>query len=197
MGNQGVNFGRAGAARDFFGPALGGGWKGATPDRNRIDKMAMSQSERIRLIEEAARKTVSRNKCVDSSFLTLINQAKACSGSAVPVRVAAVVNRDDCPTNVVIRGKGTNGEYFGHILQAQNCAICPDTGVVDGGVVPTVQLPTPCPNFAVQPFAQQNISTIYPAPYVAPCKDPGNRTYFPTVPKRGDNCNLEHLPYDS
>ena len=157
--------------------------------------MAMSQSERLRLIQEQATKYVSRNKCVDSSLLTMQRQAQA-SRTAAPTTVAAVVSQNGCAANVVIRGKGTNMDYTGILQAAQACAICPDNAPADTGVVPVVVLPTPCVNYDVQPFAQQNISTIYPAPYVAPCTDPGNRQYFPVKPLRGDTCNNQHLPYD-
>jgi hypothetical protein len=163
---------------------------------NRECKMAMSQSERIRLIEESARKIVSRNKTVDSSLRTLLVQAQA-SQIATPQRVAGVVDRNDCPTNVTISGKGTNGEYLGLLQVAQGCAICPTVKPTDTGLVPTITIPTPCLNFTTIPFAQQNISTIYPAPYVAPCSDPGIQGYFPPKERKGENCNAKHLPYDS
>ncbi len=194
-----INFGGAGGAPFFSEEAPAAALPKSPTLFRKSNRMAMSQSERIRLLQEAVPRTVSRNKCVDSSFLTMINQAKAASGSAVPVRVAAVIDRNDCATNVTIAGKGMNGEYFGQILAAQHCAVCPDNRPPDGGVQPTITIPTVCPNFSVQPWAQQNISTIYPAPYVAPCTDPGNRVYFPNEPLRGDssNCTLPHLPYPS
>lgn len=90
-------------------------------------------------------------------------------------------------------------DYSAILQKAQGCAICPDVPPADTGVVPVVTLCTPCINNEVIPFAQQNISTIYPAPYVAPCTDPGNRHYFPEKPVRGDgpSCTHRHLPYDT
>lgn len=157
--------------------------------------MAMLQSERLRLLQEASTKVVSRFKCVDSSLQTLIVQAQASQTSA-PATVAAVASRSAGPTNVVATGKGTGGEYLGILQVAQGCAICPDVAPV-GAEVPAVILSVPTINYDVQPFAQQNISTIYPAPYIAPCTDPGNRFYFPSKPIRGPACNSQHLPYDS
>ncbi len=158
----------------------------------------MSQSERIRLIEEQARKVVSRNRCVDSSLQTMKVQAQA-SKVLAQTTIATSVGVDGCNRTLVNRGKGANMEY-GAILQSQQaCAVCPTTAPADTGATPVVILPTPCVNYTTVPFAQQNISTIYPAPYVAPCTDPGNRVYFPVKPVRGDdpNCKYEHLPYDS
>ncbi len=158
--------------------------------------MAMLQSERLRLLEESTKRVISRNKCVDSSLQTLIAQSRASSSSA-PTIVSAVMNQNGCAANVVISGKGTNGEYLGILQEAQNCAVCKGAADNASGVYPIQTVAVPAVNFAVQPFAQQNISTIYPAPYVAPCTDPGNRVYFPTPQNKGDSCNYRHLPYDS
>jgi hypothetical protein len=158
--------------------------------------MAMLESERLRLLQEAATKVVSRFKCNDSSLQTLIVQAQACSRSA-PATVAGVVDRGNgCATNVVATGKGTNGEYLGILQVAQGCAICPDTAPA-GPEVPAIVLPTVCPDYTRQPFAQQGISAVDPAPYIAPCTDPGNRVYFPAKQNKGSACNYKHLPYDS
>lgn len=157
--------------------------------------MAMLQSERLRLLQEASTKVVSRFKCVDSSLQTLIVQAQASQTSA-PATVAGVASRPAGATNVVATGKGTGGEYLGILQVAQGCAICPDVAPA-GAEVPAVILSVPTLNYDVQPFAQQNISTIYPAPYIAPCTDPGNRFYFPPKEIRGAACNSQHLPYDS
>lgn len=154
--------------------------------------MAMSQSERLRLIQEQANKYVSRNRCVDASLQTMINQARA-SKTAAPQTVADVTNRDGCAANVVFRGAGTNMDQSALLQRAQGCAICPDVRPADTGVVPVVTLPVPCINQFAPPFTQQNLSTMY----VAPCTDPGIRGYFPNVVKRGEDCTLEHLPYDS
>lgn len=90
-------------------------------------------------------------------------------------------------------------EYTAILQKAQGCAICPSTPPTDTGVAPVIALPVPCINDALPPFAQQAIATGYPAPYVPPCTDPGNRHYFPEKPVRGDgaNCDYQHLPYDS
>ena len=152
----------------------------------------MTYAQRTRLIEEQTKKFVSRNKCVDASLQTFITQARA-SSRPTPQAVAAVQNRDGCAANVMIAGKGTNGEYLGLLMAAQNCAICPDTPNLDPVVYPVATLPTPCNNMLAPPFTQQNLSTMY----VAPCTDPGIRGYFPTKANKGDTCNAKHLPYDS
>lgn len=158
--------------------------------------MAMLQSERLRLIQESATQVISRSKCVDSSLQTLVVQAQASSRSA-PATVPGKVDRADCPTNVVATGKGTNGEYLGILQVAQGCAICPDISPAGPGEVPAIVLPTVCPDYERQPFAQQGISAKDPAPYVAPCTDPGKRDYFPAKQNKGGACNYQHLPYDS
>lgn len=158
--------------------------------------MAMTQSERIRLIQESANQFVSRSKCVDSSLRTLIVQAQASSSSA-PARVAAVVDRANCATNVTITGKGVGGEYLGILQVAQGCAVCPEVAPAGPGEVRWIRQSTLCPDFERQPFAQQGISELDPAPYVVPCVDPGKRDYFMTPLKRGVGCNYAHLPYPS
>lgn len=154
--------------------------------------MAMSQSERLRLIQEQSNRYVSRNKCVDASLMTFMNQAKA-SSTAAPQRVASSVSDGDCCRTVAIAGKGTNMDQTALLQKAQSCAICPTPAPADTVVVPGVTLPVPCVDMNAPPFTQQNLSTMY----TAPCKDPGNRVYFPTEPTRGENCTLPHLPYDS
>jgi hypothetical protein len=160
----------------------------------------MSQSERIRHIQEQANRVVSRNRCVDSSLLTLQRQAQASkAGPSVPVVGTTTVVEGGCCRTVTVKGKGTQMDYTGILQKSQGCAVCPDVAPADTGVVPVVLLSVPCINNSVIPFAQQNISTIYPPPYVPPCTDPGNQQYFPVKPVRGSgpNCSHAHLPYDS
>jgi hypothetical protein len=70
----------------------------------------MSESERIRRIQEQANKYIARNKCVDSSLLTMKRQAQA-SSVAAPATVAAVVSQNGCAANATVTGKGTNMDY--------------------------------------------------------------------------------------
>jgi hypothetical protein len=77
--------------------------------------MAMSQSELLRLKQEQAIRFISRNKCVDASLMTVINQAKA-SSVPTPGRVSITSTRDACSGQGTATGKGANGEYIG-ILQ--------------------------------------------------------------------------------
>lgn len=154
--------------------------------------MVLSESERLRYIQEQAQKTVSRNKCVDSSLLTMVAQAKA-SSVVQPQVVQSSVIMDGCCRTVTIAGKGTNMDQSALLQRAQHCAVCPDTALADTGLVPVVTLPVPCVDNFAPPFTQQNLSSFY----TAPCVDPGIRGYFPDVVKRGENCTLPHLPYDS
>ena len=156
--------------------------------------MCMSDQERIRYVQEQAKKVVSRNKCVDSSLQTIIVQSYASSArsgntSLAPPSVAAVVDRGDCPTNAVVRGVGTGGEYFGILQVAQGNAIGPAVAPADTGATPIITLPVPCINMQAPPFTQQNLSTMY----VAPCTDPGKKDYFPAKIYDGPGCTYNRI----
>ena len=142
----------------------------------------MSESERIRLIQEQANKYIARNKCVDSSLLTMKRQAQA-SSVAAPATVAAVVSQNGCAANATVTGKGTNMDYSAIMQKAASCAVCSDTNT---SVTPYITLVTPCINNYAPPFTQQNLSTMY----VTPCTDPGNRVYFPPAIYDGSNCTF-------
>ena len=131
----------------------------------------MSQSERLRLIQEQATKYVARNKCVDSSLQTYIVQAKA-SSRPTPSIISAVQNQNGCAANVSITGKGANMEYLGILQAAQASAVG-----------------APCINQLAPPFTQQNLSTMY----VAPCTDPGKRDYFPPYVSNGPGCTTNKI----
>lgn len=149
--------------------------------------MVLSQSERLRYIQEQATKFVSRNKCVDSSLMTQIVQAKA-SSVMTPKVVTGVQNSEYCGT---VTGKGTNGEYINVLQTAEAAAIgapC-SNNPTDTGVNPHIILPTPCINFNAPPFTEQNLSTMY----VAPCVNPGIRNYFPRIPSNGPGCTTTKI----
>jgi len=153
-------------------------------------RMAMSQSERLRLIQEQATKYVARNKCVDSSLQTFIVQAKA-SSTAAPKIISGVQSQNGCAANVTITGKGANMEYLGILQAAQASAVgspCCNTPS-DTSVSPVIVLPTPCINQLAPPFTQQNLSTMY----VAPCTDPGKRDYFPPFVPNGPGCTTTKI----
>jgi len=150
--------------------------------------MVLSQSELLRYKQEQATKYVSRNKCVDSSLLTMVNQAKA-SSVTVPGRVAFGSTETACAGQATITGKGTNGEYINVLQAAQAAALnapCSTNKPSDTGVNPHIILPVPCINYNAPPFTQQNLSTMY----VAPCKDPGKRDYFPPFVSNGPGCTM-------
>jgi hypothetical protein len=142
----------------------------------------MSESERIRRIQEQANKYISRNKCVDSSLLTMKRQAQASSVTA-PTLVSMVGARKECDTTCINQGKGTNMDYTAIMQKAASCAVCSDT---DTSVTPYITLVTPCINNFAPPFTQQNLSTMY----VTPCTDPGNLVYFPPAIYDGSNCTF-------
>lgn len=154
----------------------------------------MSDQERIRYVQEQAKKFVSRNKCVDSSLQTLKVQSYASSQRSGNTNlsapsVAAVIDRNDCPTNAVVRGVGTGGEYFGILQVAQGNAIGPAVAPADTGVSPVITLPVPCINMQAPPFTQQNLSTMY----TAPCRDPGKKDYFPAPIYDGPGCTYNRI----
>jgi len=153
----------------------------------------MTDQERIRHIQAAATKYVSRNKCVDSSLMTMVAQAKA-SSVATPRTVPAVVNQGGCGTKAVITGDGTGGEYLGILQVAQGCAICPDTPPADTGVVRHIVLPTPCIDVRKPPFARQDLSGNI---YVEPCTNPGKRDYFPRPIYDGPGCTYTRITTSS
>ncbi len=152
--------------------------------------MAMSQSERIRRIQEESNRYLARAKTRDSSELTLINQARA-SKTKIPQTVQGSHIEDGCCTTFTAKGNGTNMEYLSLLQASQGCAICsdPDVSILS----PRITLPTPCFDRRVPPFSQQDLSGT---PYTPACT-PGFQTFFPPKVNRGPNCNLPHLPYDS
>jgi hypothetical protein len=139
----------------------------------------MSESERIRLLQQQTTRFISRNKCVDSSLLTMTRQAQA-SKKALPVSVAAVVDQKDCPTNATMRGKGTNMEYGGILQASQGCAVCPTTAPADGAVVTHIVLPACC-------------TPAPPSTVVQPCSVPGYNVYFPKAIYDGPNCTYNRI----
>jgi hypothetical protein len=153
--------------------------------------MAMSQSERLRLVQEQATRYVSRNKCVDASLLTMVNQAKA-SSVPTPGRVAITSTRDACSGQATAAGKGANGEYIGILQAAQAAAFkapCSTNKPEDTGAIPVITLPVPCINYNAPPFTQQNLSTMY----VEPCTNPGKRDYFPPRVPNGPGCTTTKI----
>ena len=157
----------------------------------RCSRMAMSQSERLRLIQEQATRYVSRNKCVDASLLTMVNQAKA-SSVPTPGRVAITSTRDACSGQGTAAGKGANGEYIGILQAAQAAAFnapCSTNKPADTGAIPVITLPVPCINYNAPPFTQQNLSTMY----VEPCTNPGKRDYFPPRVSNGPGCTTTKI----
>ena len=153
--------------------------------------LPMTQSERIRLIQEQANKYVSRNKCNDSSLQTMIVQAKA-SSTYTPQKVQGSSGWGLTSSfNVVATGKGTNGEYINILQAAQANAIgapCSNTPG-DTGVTRTITLPTPCINYNAPPWTQQNMSSFY----VAPCAIPGKNDYFPPFVSNGPGCTTTRI----
>ena len=158
--------------------------------------MSMSQSERIRRIQEEANRYLSRNKVRDSSELTLIRQAEA-SSVAAQQTVRAVINPHtsqqmtsydglpDCAANVVFTGVGTQNDYSAILQKAQNCAVCSDD---DPALNPYIIRSVPCYNRLDFPFIQNNLST----PYL--CQTIGKTGYFPQPPTCAASNNIYYTP---
>ena len=142
----------------------------------------MSESERIRRIQEQANKYIARNKCVDSSLLTMKRQAQA-SSVAAPTVVSMVKSKENCNTTTINEGKGTNMDYTSILQKAQSCAVCADDDTVKN---PYIVLSVPCINNFAPPFTQQNLSTMY----TAPCTNPGKIFNFPRELFDGPNCTF-------
>jgi hypothetical protein len=127
----------------------------------------MSQSERLRRIQEDGPRFISRAKVRDSSEYTHIQQARA-SKTHIPLTIST-----QCAT---ITGKGTNMEYLTILKRAEGAAICADPPVFPGVYVPGVGYDHTAP-----PFSQQNLSTAY-----KPAMKPGFQQYFHF--NTGSNC---------
>ena len=149
----------------------------------------MDQSERIRHLEEQAKRIVSRNKCMDSYARTMLVVQPKASGLATPISVAVgrvpAASYTDTPLttpsncNGVARGKGTNGEFIGILQARQSCAVEPD---VQG----TVILDVPCINTNAPPFTQSDMTR--PDTWAkVPCRNDHN--YFPT----GELCDYARI----
>lgn len=143
--------------------------------------MAMSQSERIRLLQEDTNRYIARAKVRDSSELTLMRQAK---GSSVehPTTVTGTVGVDGCARSFVTKGAGTGGSYTNVLQRAQGCAVCSDP---DPGVNRGITLPVPCGDRTKYPYVQQ---TAPPA-----CK-PGYQVFFPPFLPDCRTCNQHQYP---
>jgi hypothetical protein len=164
--------------------------------KNNKKKMSMTQSERIRRIQEEANVYLSRNKVRDSSELTLIRQAKA-SSVAQPQIVKGVVDLHssqqmtsydglpDCPTNVVYTGVGTSNDYSGILQKAHSCAVCADD---DPALNPYIIRSVPCYDRLQFPFIQNNLST----PFV--CQTIGKTGYFPQANTCAASNNIYYTP---
>ncbi len=120
--------------------------------------MSMSESERIRRMQEQATSYVSRSKCVDSSLWTFQNQMKASKSVVAPQTVEGKVVRptgdgsSNCCTTVTYRGKGTNMDQSALIAAAAGCAICSDVPVgATADSAAGISIPTCCNDQQAQP----------------------------------------------
>ena len=161
----------------------------------------MDQSERIRHLEEQAKRYVSRSKCVDSSLRTLVVQSKASKTSApasvalscgvpaasyaavVPVAIPGAPYESPARCGVAT-GKGTNSEYVGILQAKQGCAVCSTDS--QGG---TITLPVPCVDMNAPPFTQQRMD----APYIPPCKASTSEVFFPPKIYDGPGCTYTRI----
>lgn len=142
--------------------------------------MSMSESERIRLLQEQSNRYISRNRCVDSSLLTMTRQAAA-SKNSIPTAVAKKeCQQEGCATNTVAKGKGTNMEYLNVLQGSQACAVCPTTAPADGGVVTHIVLPSCC-------------APTPPSTVVGACTVPGYNVYFPPKIYDGPGCTYNRI----
>lgn len=148
-GGAGVNFGRREGAR---GPP------NFSAEAVRRYQMSMSESERIRRMQEQATSYVSRSKCVDSSLWTFQNQMKASKSVVAPQTVEGKVVRptgdgsSNCCATVTYRGRGTNMDQSALIAAAAGCAICSDVPVgATAESAAGIYVPTCCNDQQAQP----------------------------------------------
>jgi hypothetical protein len=139
--------------------------------------MSMSQGERIRRIEEEAKRYISRNKVRDASELTHIRRAKA-SSNEIPTSVQDIQYVNGCAMTVQIKGKGTHMEYLNVLQAAESAAICGSADPSDIVNLGTY-IPAPCYDRSKPPFAQQDL-TVPANLYVTACK-PAAEQYFPRI----------------
>ena len=158
--------------------------------------MVLTQSERLRLIEEASNRYVARNKVRDSSELTLIRQAKA-SSVVAPQIVSGVIDQHTSQlvspyqfasqnsTIAYFKGVGTQNDYSAILQGAQKCAVCSDD---DPSINPYIVLPVPTIDPQQFPFIQRNLSTpVF-------CSVPGFNVYFPPGPPCRASTNIYYTP---
>jgi len=158
--------------------------------------MAMSQSERIRRIQEEANIYLSRNKVRDSSELTLIKQAKASS----VVQPQIVQNVYNAHTNQIVppyqfasqvstigffTGAGTHMDYSAILQGQQKCAVCSDD---DPALNRYIIRSVPCYDRLQFPFIQNNLSSTYI------CQTIGKTGYFKQPPACAASNNIYYTP---
>ena len=168
-------------------------------------KMAMSQGEYLRRIQEEQIRYVSRSKVRDQSELTQIQQARASGhmfqrekGSAdaysmkktfgptdhaINANIQNSIEDTTCCRTYVASGSETNSGSVGVLQAAQKCAVCSDPDpVLNRGVT----LNAPCYDRSLPPFAQSP-----PGSYIPVCKV-CKTTYFNSQP----NCGCYSSSYD-
>jgi hypothetical protein len=162
--------------------------------------MALSQSERMRIIMDEQPKYISRSKVRDSSELTVIRKARA-SGTEIPTSVAGIKEVDGCARNVIYRGKGTNMDYDSVLERAQFTSAFVESTFVDVGVSNRILVTPPVYDRRKEPLSQQDLSGTFingafVGPYTAPCRVPGFVQYFPPKRFNGKYCkfNTNVLP---
>ena len=179
--------------------------------------MAMSSSERLRLILQESNRFVDRRRVRDASEVTSNNQAKANSVVFARSRTGAFMAKPSFTTNeatdkglpnngiadsevgcsksIVISGSGTTNGYDALNLASQGCAVCSD---VDLSLLTTTRVDMRalgalvCYDHTKFPFSQNTAALTGFSSIVTSCAPKSYvKQYFPTVPQPNPACNTD------
>lgn len=176
--------------------------------------MAMSSSERLRLILQESNRFVDRRRVRDASEITSINQAKANSVVFARSRTGAFMAKPafttneatdkglpnngiadsevGCSKSIVISGSGTTNGYDALNLAAQGCAVCSD---VDLSLLTTTRVDLRalgalvCYDHTKFPFSQNTAALTGFSSSVTSCAPKSYvKQFFPAVPQPNPAC---------
>ena len=176
--------------------------------------MAMSSSERLRLILQESNRFVDRRRVRDASEITSINQAKANSVVFARSRTGTFMAKPafktneatdkglpnngiadsevGCSKSIVISGSGTTNGYDALNLASQGCAVCSD---VDLSRLTTTRVDLKalgavvCYDHTKFPFSQNTAALTGFSSSVTSCAPKSYvKQYFPTVPQPNPAC---------
>ena len=164
-----------------------------------MSRIALSQSERLRIAMDQQPKFIHRGKVRDSSERTVYYQSQA-SQTEIPTKVAGAIIYEGKVFETAYKGKGTNMEYGAVLQKAQANSLASD---VDPMQYPGITLAPAVYDNRKMPLSQQDLSGafvqgVFTGPYTSPaCKIPGFVQYFPAPIFNGSRCNFNQNVYPS